>query len=226
MTAENIHGQHIRLARRGAYRFGLVASACLGMVGLATGAAQAFAVGGVVTTSTHALANPGHPYVFQDTFEVHQLGAVLAGGARNQAEAESIQCSAARPCRSVSLSFQVVTMVGAPAHLNAVNLSSSENVRCPGCQSLAVAYQFVVSTESAFALSPATLQELGNLHNQLNALRASNAPATQLKADVDALAGQVTSILKAAVAAAPKGAHAGTSSTAPQVMVHRMVGQH
>lgn len=226
MTAKSIHTQRIRATRRGASRLGLLATACLGVVGVTAGAAQAIAGTGIVTTSANALANPGHPHVFQDSFEVHRLGTVLAAGVHNQAQAQSVQCSAAHPCRSVALSFQIVTMVGDQAHLNAVNLSNSQNVHCPGCQSLAVAYQFVVSTDSAFALSSATQQQLTQIHDELNALNSSNASTTQLKTTVDGLAGQVTSILNAAAAAAPKGAHAAAQSAAPLVTVHRKVDQH
>jgi hypothetical protein len=226
MTAKRIHAQNVRSARHGARRFGLLATACLGVVGVTAGAAQAIAGTGVVTTSANALANPGHPDVFQDSFEVHRLGTVLAAGVHNQAQAQSVQCSTAHPCRSVALSFQIVTMVGDQAHLNAVNLSNSQNVHCPGCESLAVAYQFVVSTDSAFAFSAATQQQLTQIHDELDALSSSNASTTQLKTTVDGLAGQVTSILDAAAAAAPKSAHTATQSTAPQVTVHRKVDQH
>jgi hypothetical protein len=225
MKAENTYTPRIKPLSRSAYRFGVLATACLGAAGLAAGAAEAIAGTGLVTTSAHALANPAHPDVFQDSLEVHQLGTVLATGARNQAEAESVSCSAARPCRSVSLSFQIVTMVGEQSHLNAVNLSSAKNVHCPGCESLAVAYQFILSTDNAFTLSPSTRQDLGRIHDQLNTLASSNTPPAQLKADADALAGQVTSILDNALAAAPKSAHPATSA-GPLVTVHRMVDQH
>jgi hypothetical protein len=226
MTTETAHAQHTRPGRRGAYRLGLLASACLGAVGLAAGAAQAIAGVGVADTSAHALANPAHPDVFKDSFEVHQLGAVLAASARNQAQAQSVQCTAERPCRSVSLSFQIVTMTGDQAHLNPVNLSNAQNVHCPGCESLAIAYQFIVSTDDPSGLGPAAQQELGRIHDELNALSSSNASAAQLRDDVDALAGRVTSILKSAPIATPMTTHAANQSRGPLVTVHRMVDQH
>ena len=217
-----------RLTRR-AFRAGLLATACLGVVGFASGAAEAYAGCAVVDDSAHALANPGHPSVFRDTFDVHQLGAVTAAGARNQAEAESVACRAASPCRSISLSFQIVTMAGENIHLDAVNLSNSANVHCDGCQTLAGAYQFIVSTPNPFSLSSDELARLRRIHAELTALGSSSASIDQIKADADALAAQVKSILAAAAASAASSTHTGlrplTAAEQPHVTMHRMFDQ-
>ena len=216
----------IRSARsRGALRLGLAASACVGALGLAAGAAQAFAGVAVATDGAHALANPGHRDVVRVAFDLHQYGEVLAASARNQAEAESVACSAAAPCRSISLSFQIVTMAGEHIHLNAVNLSHSENEHCDGCQTLAGAYQFIVSTPGAFTLSRTAVQQLAHIHDELNALGASTASVDSIKASADALAAQVTAILNAAAAAAPRPVHPLAQPDGAPVTVHRMFDQ-
>ena len=219
-------------ARRGARsaktlnaaRLGVLACACLGTLGLAAGVGQAFAGVAVADDAAHALANPGHPVVFRDAFDVHQDGEVIAASARNQAEARSVECSASAPCRSVSLSFQIVTMAGENIHLNAVNLSNSENVHCDGCQTLAGAYQFIVSTPGAFTLGPNTRLQLEHVHSELNALGSSNASIARIQAAADALAAQVAAILRTAAASATR-VQPAAQPAGPLVTMHRMFDQ-
>lgn len=216
--------------RRHVLRFGLLAAASLTALGAVTGAAQAIGFSqspvpgvGVATDSTFTLANPGHRVRFDDSFTVQQYGALFAASAHNQATAESAYCAADAPCRSVSLSFQIVTMAGSDIHLNAVNLSHASNVHCDGCQTLAGAYQFVVSTPRPFTLSAAAERQLAAIHRSLNALSTSTAPTAVVQQQVDSLAAQVTAILQAAAATAPKGpAVDGLAQLVPQVTVHRM----
>lgn len=238
MTRRPTRHRKTRLARlrnRHTFRLGLLATACLGAIGTAAGAAQAVGAGAglsgvaVADDISTSLANPGHQNRFDDSFAVHQFGTVYAGSVRNQATAESVACTADNPCRSVSISFQIDTLAGENVHLNAVNLSNADNEHCDGCQTLASAYQFVVSTPAPFALSPAAQSQLAAIHAQLDALSTSTAPVAQVQAQIDALAGQVTTILQTAAANAPAVA-AGPTTNAPMfqptVTVHRMFNQN
>jgi hypothetical protein len=216
-------------ARR-ALRVGLIATAGLGVIGGTAGVAQA--VGGphgtaVANDGAHTLANRAHETRFQDSFTVHQYGTLYAASARNQAQAISAYCSPHDPCRSVALSFQIVTMAGTQIHLNALNLSKAENVHCSGCETLAGAYQFIVSTPRPFTLSPIAERQLADIHRRLDALGKSTAPVSDIKSQVDALAAQVTAILKAAAATAPTGPVVSPlAQMEPQVTVHRVFDEH
>jgi hypothetical protein len=237
MKSHTERGERTRPTRsRKAFRYGLLLAACLGAVGAAAGAAQAVGAQAgmdgsagvaVATDGARALANPGHSDSFDTSFTVHQYGELFAASVRNQAEADAAGCRSADPCRAVSLSFQIVTMAGPDIHLNAVNLSNSHNVRCTGCESLAGAYQFVVSTPAPFTLSAADLRKLAHIHAELNALRTSGESVDDVKAQADALAAQVTAILKAAAASAPSGSTIRplTQPAGPLVTVHRMFDQ-
>lgn len=217
---------------RRAVRIGLLATAGLTAVATAATTAQAVGVGtfasdshgvAIANDGARALANPGHRVRFDDSFTVHQEGNLFAAGAHNTARADSVGCTAAAPCRSIALSFQIVTMAGENIHLNAVNLSSADNHHCAGCQTLAGAYQFVVSTPRAFTLGPAALRQLADIHRRLDALGRSTAPIATVKAQADALAAQVNGILKAAAATAPKGPGVDALAVqAPTVTMHRM----
>ncbi|WP_232248493.1 hypothetical protein [Streptacidiphilus rugosus] len=203
-------------------RAGLLAAAGLGVLGTTT-VAQAVHGVAVDTDAAHTLANPGHRQAFADSFSVHQEGLVYAASARNQATAVSGGCSADDPCRSIALSFQIVTMAGTDIHLNALNLGRAVNHHCDACETLAGAYQFIVSTPRPFTLGAAAQRRLADIHRRLDALRGSTAPVSEIQHQADALAAEVTALLEAAAATAPKGP--GISALAamePKVTVHRM----
>ncbi|MGW4561893.1 hypothetical protein ACWEN3_05610 [Streptomyces sp. NPDC004561] len=204
------------LISRRALRIGLFAA---GMAGAAT-AAPAQAATGVshaAFASDHVFshADRAHHTQTRDSFTVRQFGTVNAVGVRNQANAVSAGCSVDDHCRSVALSFQIVTVAGEHTHLNASNYSDAANKECTGCQTLAGAYQFVVSTPTAFSLDAGTRRQLDDIHRRLDELTRSNLPAAELKTRVDSLAGEVTGVLRDAVAHAPK------AKAQPSVTLHR-----
>ena len=196
-------------------RFGVLATAALGTIGTAAGIAQAVTIGNgfssdnggvaVADNTTFALSNAQDQTSFKDSFTIHQDGAVQAAYLRNQATAESVACSPDAPCRAVSLSFQIVTMAGTDIHLNAINLSNAENVHCAGCQTVAGAYQFVVSTPGVFTLNATARAQLNTIHRELNALSNSKLSADQVQSTADTLAAKVEAILKNAAATSPEG---------------------
>jgi hypothetical protein len=196
-------------------RLGMLATAALGAIGTAAGAAQAVALGtgfssdssgvAVANNETFALGNAHDQTAFKDSFTIHQFGDVLAASVRNDATAESVACSPDSPCRAVSLSFQIITMAGENVHLNAVNLTNATNQHCAGCQTVAGAYQFVVSTPRPFTLSAAAQAKLATIHRELDALSNAGLSATAVQAKADALATQVASILENAAATSPEG---------------------
>ncbi|MFF8944188.1 hypothetical protein ACF1A5_18350 [Streptomyces sp. NPDC014864] len=200
-----------------AVRAGLLAA---GVAGVATAVpAQAATAApqhaAVASDYVFSHADRAHHTQAKDSFTIRQYGNVNAAGVRNQANAVSAGCSADDECRSVALSFQIVTFAGARTHLNAVNLSDAANKKCTGCQTLAGAYQFVVSTPTPITFDGDTRGRLDDIHRRLDGLTRSSLPATELKSRVDGLAAEVSSVLHDAVARAPKG------EAQPSVTLHR-----
>ncbi|MER7933857.1 MULTISPECIES: hypothetical protein [unclassified Streptomyces] len=193
------------LTRR-AVRIGLFAA---GVAGAATAvpAQAATAMPHAAFASDHVFshADRGHHTQIRDSFTVRQFGKVNAAAVRNQANAVSAGCSADDHCRSVALSFQIVTVAGEHTRLNAVNLSDAANKECTGCQTLAGAYQFVVSTPNPLLLDATARGKLADIHHRLDALSRSTLPADELRTKADGLAAEVTAVLHDAVANAPKG---------------------
>ncbi|WP_086728245.1 hypothetical protein [Streptomyces carpinensis] len=199
-----------------AVRIGLFAA---GIAGVATAvpAQAATAAPHAAIASDHVFSHADrlHHTQARDSFTVRQFGTVNAAAVRNQANAASVGCSADDACRSVALSFQIVTFAGERTHLNAVNVSDAVNKWCTGCQTLAGAYQFVVSTPTPITFDAATRRRLDDIHRRLDALTRSSLPATDLKSRVDDLAAEVGTVLHDAVARAPKG------EAPPAVTLHR-----
>ncbi|MER6461467.1 hypothetical protein AB0D30_26640 [Streptomyces sp. NPDC048409] len=193
------------LTRR-AVRIGLFAA---GVAGAATAvpAQAATAMPHAAFASDHVFshADRGHHTQIRDSFTVRQFGKVNAATVRNQANAVSAGCSADDHCRSVALSFQIVTVAGEHTRLNAVNLSDAANKECTGCQTLAGAYQFVVATPNPLLLDATARGKLADIHHRLDALSRSTLPADELRTKADGLAAEVTAVLHDAVANAPKG---------------------
>ncbi|MET8943056.1 hypothetical protein ABZX30_05565 [Streptomyces sp. NPDC004542] len=160
-------------------------------------------------------ADRAHHAQAKDSFTIRQFGDMDATAVRNQANAVSAGCSADDHCRSVALSFQIVTVAGEHTRLDAANFSDAANRKCTGCQTLAGAYQFVVSTPTVFTLDGTARGKLADIHRRLDGLTRSTLPAADLKSKVDALAVEVTGVLHDAAAQAPKG------DTRPDVTLHR-----
>ncbi|MER8009327.1 hypothetical protein [Streptomyces sp. NPDC094149] len=190
-----------------------------GVAGAATAVPAQAATGvthaAVVSDHVFSHVDRAHHTQARDSFTIRQFGTVNAASARNQANAVSAGCSADDACRSVALSFQIVTVAGEHAHLRAVNISDAANKECTGCQTLAGAYQFVVSTPRPLTLDTAAQGKLADIHRRLDALTRSSVSAADLKKQADGLAAEVNAVLKDAVAGAPKG------DVQPDVTLHR-----
>ncbi|GAA0676544.1 hypothetical protein GCM10010193_32130 [Kitasatospora atroaurantiaca] len=217
---------------RKAKRCGLLTTVCLAALTVAVPAGAAPSLShisrdvAVVANRAYTHANRAHPDRYQDTFAIHELGSVVGAGVDNRATAVSAGCSPLRPCRSVALSFQIVTMAGADVHLNATNLGHAVNDHCTGCQTLAGAYQFIVSTPQPFSLSTRAKGQLDAIHRQLDDLRASQEPTSVIHDRADALAAEVLAVLNREAAAAPRGpAVSPRSSSEPVVTMHRHFDQ-
>jgi hypothetical protein len=203
--------------RQRAVRVGLLAAGAAGIASAVPAQAATASPGHVAVAAdqTFSRADFVHHQQVRDSFTVRQFGTVNSATVRNQAGAVGLGCSVDDHCRSVALSFQIVTMAGEHTRLKAVNKGEAVNKHCDGCQTLAGAYQFVVSTPHPFRLDGEARRKLADIHRRLVTLTRSTAPATEVKAQADVLAAEVDTVLKDAVANAPKG------QERPAVTVHR-----
>ncbi|GAA2809571.1 hypothetical protein GCM10010441_37680 [Kitasatospora paracochleata] len=221
-----------RLLGRNTQRLGVLTVACLAALGIAgpAGAVPASSHPGrdvpVVRDLARTHADRTRTDQFQSSFDVRQLGAVVGAAVDNRALAVSAGCRPERPCRSVALSFQIVTMAGDQTRLSAGNTGRALNEHCAGCQTLAVAYQFIVAAPRPFTLSAQAQAQLAAVHRQLDALKNSREPVSVVHQQVDALADQVKAVLDREAAAAAKGpALAPLGAVRPTVTTHHQSDQ-
>ncbi|MEU1418296.1 hypothetical protein, partial [Streptomyces sp. NPDC005731] len=209
----------------------VAASATLSLVA-ATGTAAAGPVAGrssggaaIAVDLAQSRADRTRVNQFDESFRIHEYGPSVAVTAYNRAVAQSVGCSVHAPCRSIALSFQIVTTAGSNARLiNATNLSQAVNEHCPGCQTFSAAYQFVVATPRAFTLGSAARRELAAIEDQVEALKASRVPVGEVTRQADALARRVKAVLDGEMARAPRATGADPlADFAPHVTMHRHV---
>ncbi|MFJ8198405.1 hypothetical protein [Streptomyces sp. NPDC096152] len=194
---------------RAAVSIGVAAGAGLSMTTSMASAATGpgFPGGGaaIAVDLAHSRANRAHVSDFDETFRVHEYGPSVAVTANNRATAESVGCSPLAPCRSVALSFQIVTTSGRNARLiHATNLGRAANEHCPSCQTFAGAYQFVVATPRAFTLSASARSELAGLARRAAELRSSTLPVYRVRERADAISREIKAVLDREAARAPR----------------------
>jgi hypothetical protein len=192
---------------RNAKRLGLLTISCMTALTVAVpaGAAPSSSYIGTAYDLARTHANRAHPDQFKDTMDIHQLGAVVVAHVDNRAIAVSAGCKPRNRCRSVAMSMQIDIMAGSHVRLIASNIGLAVNYECPGCQTFAGAYQFIVSTPQPFTLSDKARDELDAIEGQLDDLRDSQNSITYIHEHADSLADQVKAILNDAAAAAPRG---------------------
>ncbi|MDX3236425.1 hypothetical protein PV392_12170 [Streptomyces sp. ME03-5709C] len=215
---------------RKAVRLGMLTTA--GLVALATAAPAGAASGsriprsaGAAVDEAHTLANRAHPVQYDEEFSIHRFGPLVAAAAHNRAVAASVGCSLSRPCRSIALSYQIVTTSGVDLRrINATNISRAVNEHCAGCQTFAGAYQFIVSTPRPLTLSARDRNRLADIRRRVAELRRCGDPVAEIERRADALAAEVRDVLDRAAAAVPAGPGAGPlREFRPTVTMHRHV---
>jgi hypothetical protein len=179
----------------------------------------------IAVDMAHSHANRINVNQFDESFKIHAYGPSVAVSAYNRAVAESAGCSLDNPCRSIALSYQIVTTAGRNARLiNATNISRAVNEHCPACQTYSAAYQFIVATPRAFTLSSTALSELGVINRQVDALKASRLSISQITQQADDLARRIKTILAREAARAPRSNGSDPlADFAPTVTMYRHV---
>jgi len=223
---------HTPTTTKTAVRLGAAVTAGLAMTAITTTARATptrpgtFPHAAIAVDTAYSHADRTHMNQFQKTFTIHEYGPTIAVTANNRATAVSAGCSIDNPCRSIALSYQIVTTAGHNARLiNATNLSRSVNNHCPTCQTISAAYQFVVATPRQFTLSRQARTQLASINRQVDALKTSHLPIDQITHHADELAHQIKTILDHETAHAPHTSNTNNPSAnfTPTVTMHRHI---
>ncbi len=98
-------------------------------------------------------------------------------------------------CRATAISFQVVVADRAPTSLDVGNLAYAGNDSCSRCDSVAVAYQFVLAYQSKVQLTSTGRQQLQDIDAALREVARSGMSVGEVQAAADGYAAQVLDIL-------------------------------
>ncbi|WP_445526716.1 hypothetical protein [Streptomyces cyslabdanicus] len=215
---------------KAAIGFGIAATAGLAMTASTTPAGATpgtsrFPAVAIAVDMARSHADRAHVNQFDESFKIHEYGPSVAVAANNRATAQSVGCSLDAPCRSIALSYQIVTTAGRNARLvNASNISSAVNEHCPACETFSGAYQFIVATPRGFGLSREARAELASINRQVDALKASRLPISRITQQADEFAQRVKAVLDREAARAPRGNGGDPlADFAPTVTMHRHV---
>jgi hypothetical protein len=112
-----------------------------------------------------------------------------------------VQCD---DCRAVALSFQVVFANRGPTNIAADNAAVALSEACERCETVAIAYQFVVASPHRSHLTRAGHWRLAKARFELHQLGRSGRPTAEITADAGALAAEVADVLTTELRTRPK----------------------
>lgn len=120
-------------------------------------------------------------------------------------------------CQTVALAIQVLLISGYDSSVVAPeNVAIALNVECVACDTLASAYQFVLTTEGNVHFTAEGAKRMAEIRRALLALRSSGLSGAEIQAEVDALMDDLVQVLSAELVAAGKSGTGGASpSSAP-----------
>ncbi len=100
-------------------------------------------------------------------------------------------------CRAVAVAIQIVLVVGHPSVVTPGNVAVSLNYQCTLCESLAMAYQFVIGVPADFHFSGSARREMVHIRNEIRRLRKEDLPLDELRRRIDALADRLRQVVRA-----------------------------
>ncbi len=130
--------------------------------------------------------------LFEFAFEIRRVAGDVVDN-----ENVAIAYNECERCRTVAVAIQIVLVVGSPSVVTPGNAAAAVNANCTLCESLAMAYQFVVGVPEDFHFSGDAMSEIKHIRNEIRKLEKSDLPIPELMARIDALADRLREVLKA-----------------------------
>jgi putative peptide zinc metalloprotease protein len=164
--------------------------------------AALLALGAVVATAVPAYAGGGDNVAVavntKDGFDVFKLAFQVrraTGDVVDNTNA-AVAYASCTDCQTIALAIQVVLVSGTDAStVSPENLAIALNENCTLCDTLASAYQFVVTVDGKLGLTGEGRRRLAEIRVALLGLRGSGLTSTEIQAKVDALMDELADIL-------------------------------
>jgi putative peptide zinc metalloprotease protein len=128
---------------------------------------------------------------FKISFKIH-----LANGDVITTTNAAVAIASCTDCRTIAVAFQVLLLTGDPSVIAPTNLAIAMNVGCDTCETLASAYQYVLSTNGHVKFTKAGKDEIRAIKKALKRLeKAEGMTLAEIQAELDALANRLLVVL-------------------------------
>jgi putative peptide zinc metalloprotease protein len=105
-------------------------------------------------------------------------------------------------CQTVAISIQVVLVTGDPESVTPENIALAYNILCTACDTLASAYQWVMSTDGQVHFTAEGNQAIAGIRQELRALARSGLSGTEIQSRLDELMLRLARVLEHELVAA------------------------
>ncbi len=129
--------------------------------------------------------------IFEFAFEIRRVASEVVDN-----ENVAIAYNECERCRSVAVAIQIVLVVGSPDTVTPQNAAVAVNYQCTLCESLAMAYQFVVGVPADFRFSGRAMSEIKRIRNEIRQVQKLDLSIPEMRARIDALADRLREVLK------------------------------
>jgi putative peptide zinc metalloprotease protein len=137
-------------------------------------------------------------FVFRLAFDLQ----FIQGGAIDQSNT-ALAYGNCEACRTIAIAIQVLIATGEVNVATPTNLAVALNDRCPSCVTLAYAYQLVLAAPTLLSLTPEGREKLASLLAAVVLVGSSDAPAVQIRAQLDGLMLELREVVTTDVVPAP-----------------------
>jgi putative peptide zinc metalloprotease protein len=120
----------------------------------------------------------------------------------------AVAVSSCTDCQTVAIAIQVALVFSDPDVVTPENLALAMNIECSLCDTLASAYQMVITTGGPVHLTEEGNRRIAEIRRKLLALRDSDLTGPELQAEVDGLYHELADVI--ATELVPAGPPAGT----------------
>jgi putative peptide zinc metalloprotease protein len=173
----------------------LLLAAALAGVSPAAAWAEESDDGGSADNAAVAINTKDGKSIFDFAFSIRRV----AGDVVDETNA-AVAYNECEECRAVAVAIQIVLVVGHPSVVTPTNLAVAVNYQCTLCESLAMAYQFVIGVPAGFDFSKDALEEIRRIRQEIKRLGKEDLPLDELRTRIDALADRLRTILRDEIA--------------------------
>jgi putative peptide zinc metalloprotease protein len=116
-------------------------------------------------------------------------------------------------CQTIAISIQVVLVTGDPESVTPENIALAYNILCTACDTLASAYQWVLSTDGQVHFTADGNQAIAGIRQELRALARSGLAGPEIQSRLDELMVRLARVLEHELVAAGRSGSSPPAAT-------------